>query len=132
MSRLIVSPVALCVFMACLIGAWGTLSAAEPDAKEIAAGKPVYRAKNHKAWKSKGRIVGIVRNCPGCEIKALDTKSKKAIKSVTLKTGGKAYELEWLNPGKYTLLVTAPGYEALDIHNLVVKAKHDLRVDLEF
>jgi len=26
----------------------------------------------------------------------------------------------------------APGYEALDVHKLVVKAKHDLIVGLEF
>lgn len=108
------------------------LMAADGSAKKIAAGKPVYRAKTHRAWKTKGRIVGAIRECPGCEVKALDPKTKKAIATFTVKPGGKAYELQWLRPGKYILLVTAAGYEALDVHNLVVRAKNDLRVDLEF
>jgi len=107
-------------------------SAAEAAGKKIAVGKPRYRAKKHAAWKDKGRIVGPIRQCPGCEIKALDAKTKKVVKSVTVKPGGKGYELEWLEPGKYILLVTAEGCEALDVHDLVVKAGHDLRLVLEF
>jgi len=100
--------------------------------KKIAAGRPTYRPKNHRAWRSKGRIVGLVRGCPGCEVKALDAESKKTVKSHSVKPGGKAFELQWLTPGKYILLVTADGYEALDVHNLVVKAKNDLHVNIEF
>jgi hypothetical protein len=100
--------------------------------KKIAAGKPSYKAKDHKAWRAKGRIVGVVKACPGCEVKALDAKTKKVVKTRTVKKDGKTYELEWLKPGKYILLVTAPGYQAHDVHKLVVKPKHDLRVDLEF
>jgi len=110
----------------------GTAWGADGGAKKIAAGKPAYKAKDHKAWRTKGRIVGVVKDCPGCEVKALDAKTKKAVKSHKVKRGAKSYELEWLRPGKYILLVTAPGYEAHDVHNLVVKAKNDLHVDLEF
>ena len=102
------------------------------QAKNIAAGRPTYRAKSHRAWRSEGRIVGRVRDCPGCEVKALDAESKKTVKSHSVKPGGKSYELQWLKPGEYTLLVTADGYEVLDVHDLVVKAKNDLHVNIEF
>ena len=121
-----------------LSGGMNKAFAAEPAgsskkaAKKIEAGKPTYRAKTHKAWKERGRIVGRVRRCPGCTVKALDAKSKKAVKSFAVKPGGRVYELQWLKPGKYILLVTADGYEALDVHNLVVKAKNDLHVDIGF
>ena len=100
--------------------------------KKIASSKPRYCPKNHQAWKEKGRFVGLVRNCPGGKVAALDAKTKKAVCSSTVKAGAKVYELEWLKPGKYILLVTAEGYEALDVHNLVIRAKNDIRIDLEF
>lgn len=109
-----------------------TAWSADRGVKKIAAGTPSYKAKDHKAWRAKGRIVGVVKGCPGCEVKALDATTKKVVKACTVKQGGKTYELEWLKPGKYILLVTASGYQAHDVHNLVVKAKNDLRVDLEF
>ncbi len=102
------------------------------EGKQIAAGKPQYHAKEHEAWAEKGRIVGQVKDCPGCEVKALDAKTKKAVRACKVKPGGKTYELEWLQPGEYILLVMAKGYGPHDVHKLVVKAKHDLRVDLEF
>lgn len=108
--------------------AWG----ADRSVKKIAAGKPTYSAKDHEAWQAKGRIVGVVKDCPGCEVKALDAKTKTEVKACTVGQAGGTYELEWLEPGRYILLVTAPGYQAHDVHDLVVKAKNDLRVDLEF
>ena len=65
-------------------------------------------------------------------MKALDAKTKKVNEACTVKQGGKAYELQSLKPGEYILLVTAPGYEALDVQKLVVKAEYDLIVGLEF
>ena len=62
----------------------------------IAAGKPAYRPKDHEAWATKGRIVGIIRDCPGCTVQALDAETKKVVVSTTVAPGGKAYELEWL------------------------------------
>ena len=119
-----------------LSGGMSKAFAAEAEGKAagrtIEAGKPTYRPKTQREWRTKGRIVGRVRDCPGCEVKALDPKSKKVVRSCSVKPGGKTYELQWLRPGKYILLVTADGYEALDVHNLVVKAKNDLRVDMEF
>lgn len=105
---------------------------ADRNAKKIRAGKPTYKAKDHEAWQAKGRIVGVVKACPGCEVKALDAKTKKTVKACVVKQGASTYEIEWLKPGKYILLITASGYEAHDVHRLVVKAKNDLRVDLEF
>jgi len=127
----------LSVTFACHLGAFQSLvadsaEAADRGTKKIVAGKPIYKAKSHEAWRDKGRVVGAVRDCPGCEVKALNAKTKKAVKSFTMKRGDKAYELQWLQPGKYILLVTAAGYEAIDVHNLVVKAKHDLHVNIEF
>jgi hypothetical protein len=54
------------------------------------------------------------------------------LQNLVTDAGGKACELQSLKPGEYIPLVTAPGYEALDVHKLVVKAKHDLIVGLEF
>lgn len=110
----------------------GPTAAQRSDLKKIASGKPRYRTKTAEAWKSRGRIVGRVRNCPGCKVKALDAKTKKPVESFSVKPGGESYELQWLPPGVYILLVTADGYEALDVHNLVVKVRKDLHVDLEF
>ena len=101
------------------------------SAKKIAAGKPIRLSRSHGAWAAKGRIVGKVRDCPGCTVKALDAQ-RNVVKSCNVKPKGGAYELEWLSPGVYTLLVTADGYEASDVHNLEVRAKSDLRVDIEF
>lgn len=103
------------------------------ELKKIAAGAPRYMPKRgHSAWKEKGRIVGLVRDCPGCEIDALDATGKRVIKSIVVKPGDKAYELEWLLPGTYTLRVAAKGYETLVVERLEVKTDNDLRVDLEF
>lgn len=101
------------------------------SAKKIAAGKPTRLSRSHGAWATKGRIVGKVRDCPGCTVEALDAQ-RNVVKSHRVKPKGGNYELEWLSPGIYTLLVAADGYEALDVHNLEVKAKSDLRVDIEF
>ena len=97
----------------------------------IEAGKPAYKPRTHEAWKTKGRIVGRVRNAPVCEIDALDSRGKTA-KSTRLKQGSLAYELEWLAPGTYTLRVSAKGYKTLTLKGLRVKAKNDLFVNLEF
>ncbi len=101
-------------------------------AKSITAGKPTYRPRNHAAWETKGRIVGRIRNNPGCEVQVLDATSKKTVKSCVVKQEGTTYELQWLEPGTYILVVKATGYETLDVHDLVVKAGNDLVVDLEF
>ena len=102
-----------------------------PAEKTIEAGKPTLAAKDHPAWNERGRIVGRIRDCPGCEVDALDAAGK-VVKSHSVEAGGRTYELGWLGPGTYTLRVAAKGYQTLVVENLVVKAKSDLRVDLEF
>jgi len=97
----------------------------------IEAGKPVYKRRDHAAWKTKGRIVGRVRNAPVCEIDVLDSRGKIA-KSTRLKQGSLAYEIAWLAPGTYTLRVSAKDYKTLTLKGLRVKAKNDLFVNLEF
>jgi hypothetical protein len=97
----------------------------------IAHSKPVYKPKNHPAWAEKGRVVGLVRNCPGCEIDALDAEGK-VVSSARVPEGGKVYELEWLAPGTYTIRVAAKGYDPLVLEGMVVKAKNDLWISFEF
>jgi len=99
----------------------------------IEHGKPQYLPKNNDAWKSKGRIVGISKDGPDFKITIL-TQEKKEIRTASsekTKDGQRAYEI-WLEPGKYIMVVSATGYESLDISDLEVKSGNDLRIDLEF
>lgn len=111
-------------------------SAAEKQGSQlgkIEAGTPRYVSKDHKAWKSRGRIVGIAKEAPDFKVTIL-TSSKRHVKtaeSEKLEDGGRAYEI-WLEPGSYILLISAVGYESLDIKNLEVRSGRDLRIDLEF
>ena len=106
---------------------------AEGAAKKIVAGKATYLPKGgHEAWKEKGRIVGLVRQCPGCKVDALDAEGKEVVKSVSLEAKARGYELQWLSPGTYQLRVSADGYETLVVPGLVVKADNDLHLNVEF
>ena len=98
---------------------------------KIKAGPQIYKYKDHKAWKNKGRIVGTVRNCPDFKVELLQGFGMVA-KKVFVKAKSGAYELEWLKPGKYTLRIRCDGYETLKIRSLRVKAGHDLCIALEF
>ena len=101
--------------------------------KKIVAGKPTYAPKGDApAWAEKGRIVGLLRQCPGCTIEALDAAGEKVVISATAAAKAKAYELQWLAPGTYTLRVKAEGYAPLVVKGLEVKAKNDLRLSIEF
>ena len=122
--------VASLVALALVAGILSGAAAAE-ELKTIGHGKPRYVPKTHEAWAGKGRVVGLIRECPGCEIDLLDAEGKE-VKSVRIPAGGKAYELEWLAPGTYTVRVAARGYQPLTLKALEVKAKNDLRIDLEF
>jgi len=115
---------ALVVFC-CLAGAYAG------EGKTIHHSKPTVKPKDHKAWAEKGRIVGPIRRCPGCEIDVLDAEGK-TVKSLRIPEGGKAYEVEWLAPGTYEMRVAAKGYKPLVLLELVVKAKNDLWIVLEF
>jgi ferric-dicitrate binding protein FerR (iron transport regulator) len=105
--------------------------AAEQAGGKIEAGKPSYRAKDNEAWAGKGRIVGPVRNAPAFTTKALNEKGE-VVKSFKGDKGARAYELEWLAPGVYTLEVTSEGYATLTVKGLEVKAGNDLFVVVEF
>jgi hypothetical protein len=105
----------------------------EPQRGKIEAGKPQYVSKNHEAWKARGRIVGIAKQGPDFKVTILTSEKRKVktIEAEKLKDGGRAYEV-WLEPASYIIVVSAEGYESLDIKNLEVKAGNDLRIDLEF
>lgn len=125
---------------ALISGAWGELQvqageeATAPPVVAlgtIKAGKPQYRQKTAGAWRERGRIVGHVRQAPAFEVGAIDARGKVA-KAIEGKAGAKAYELEWLNPGVYTLRVRANGYHPLELPGLEVRSRHDLFVAVEF
>jgi len=129
-----------CLLLKGLIGAvvisllWSNVSLPAGSARgKIEAGKPRYVRKNHEAWKYRGRIVGIAKEAP--EFKLTLLKSKRVVKkgkSEAEEEGKRAYELEWLRPGTYTLRISADGYKTLELKKLKVKAGYDLRIDLEF
>ena len=100
---------------------------------KIGSSKVRYVKKDHEAWQSKGRIVGIAKDAPDFKVTVM-TPSKRVIKTVEaerLKKGNSTYEV-WLEPGIYIMLVSAGGYETLDLEGLEVRAGNDLRMDLEF
>jgi hypothetical protein len=101
---------------------------------KIEAGKPTYAAKPREAWKDKGRIVGTARTQVPFTVTVLDASGKqvKAAEAQAGKDGVRVYEVGWLDPGVYTLRVTAEGYTPLQLEKLEVRANQDLRVNLEF
>ena len=109
----------------------GKTVVAQANGGVIEAGKPTYRPKDNEAWKTKGRIVGMVRNAPAFTAKALNEKGETVL-TFKGEKGARAYELEWLAPGTYTLEVSAEGYTALTVKGLEVKAGNDLFVAVEF
>lgn len=109
----------------------GAAVAGDEALGKIEAAKPKYRARKHASWAEKGRIVGHMRQPPVAEIDVLGADDKVVL-SVRVKEGQKAYEIEWLAPGVYTLRVSAAGYQQLVVPKLEVRAKHDLFVNLEF
>ena len=100
----------------------------EPGA--IHASEPAYRERAGEAWQQKGRIVGALRQAPRCEIEVLDGDGR-VVQAMRADPGTEAYELEWLEPGDYTLGVRTEGYRALTVA-LTVQARHDVAVNLEF
>ena len=121
----------------CFLGSIVCSLAAEEAKKEpgrkIEAGKPQYLSKNADAWKEKGRIVGVARKGPEFKVTILtpDKREIKVVEAEKIKDGGRAYEV-WLEPGKYIMVVSAPGCEPLDLKDLEVKKGNDLRIDLDF
>ena len=116
-----------------ILGALPYAGPAAPAAadKRIRHSTPAYIRKDHPSWKEKGRIIGFLRDCPGCEMDVTNDKGQICAQTKVRKDQ-RAYELEWLAPGTYTLRVEAPGHEKLFVSGVVVKAKHDVRIDLEF
>jgi hypothetical protein len=98
--------------------------------KTIVIGEPHYKYRNHGEWRTKGRVVGRVENAPKFTIKVINTRGK-VIKTVTVEKGAKAYEIEWLTPGIYKLLITSEGYKPL-IVKVNVKARNDLFLNIIF
>ena len=126
------SIVLMVTFIACVFNS----SAGEGDGGKkgkIESGKPRYLVKKHDAWNSKGRIVGISKQTQPFKITILNSAKKhvKAAEVEIQKDGKIVYEV-WLKPGTYIMLISAKGYETLDLKNLIVKKGHDLRIDLEF
>ena len=128
--------------LVCLVAAVATLGLATSqgwllaqDAKgKIEAGKPSYLAKPKEFWKDRGRIVGLARGGPDFTIVALDASGKE-VKSGKVQAGKadrKVYEIEWLEPGTYSLRVAAEGFNPLQVDSLEVRPNQDVRIDLEF
>jgi len=127
----IVAGLVACGAAALMVGRGAAL--AEGGGKKIVAGKPTYKSKgDHPSWKEKGRIVGLVRQCPGATIEALDADGKEVVQKCTVAAKGTVYELQWLAPGTYVLRVSADGYETLLVPGLVVKVNNDLHLNIEF
>ncbi len=96
----------------------------------IEHGTPRIVPKDGAHWKTKGRVVGVARKAPKFVVE-LQNDDGVVVKVAASEDGG-AYELEWLDPGVYTMRVAAAGYRPLLIKMVSVKAGADVRIDLEF
>lgn len=125
----------LLILAASLLTGIGSAFGEDAKAEEgkIEAGKPRYVAKKGNAWARRGRIVGLAKSAPAFKAQAVNASGKVLSTSAAEKSkGGKrVYEI-WLKPGVYTLRITAEDYKTLEIKELEVRARNDLRVDLEF
>jgi len=100
-------------------------------AGKIETGKPTYRARDGRAWRERGRIVGPFRDAPAAEMDVLNADGK-VVQSLRIRPGARGYETDWLPPGVYTLRVAARGFNTLERPGLQVKAGNDLVVPIEF
>jgi hypothetical protein len=107
---------------------------AQTPTGRIRAGKTAYAAKPREEWKDRGRIVGTARSAPAFKVIILDAEGKqvKSVEAGAPKDGVRAYEVEWLGPGAYSMRVTAEGYTPLLVVRLDVRANQDLQLNLEF
>jgi len=96
----------------------------------IKVGKAHYKSREHEAWTNRGRIVGHLSKAPKCVIKVLNAYGN-IVKTVEIRRGSKVYEIEWLNPGMYTMRVQAEGYRTFKV-KVRVKSGKDLFLDLNF
>jgi hypothetical protein len=99
--------------------------------KLIKAGNPHYRDQHGTQWQMKGRIVGDVKNSQDFTIVAYDRRGYVAEKFKG-SNRSRNYEIQWLSPGIYTLIIKAPGYGISKLPGLRVKARSDLVMDLTF
>jgi len=101
------------------------------EAGTIEASDPVRKNKPKAHWKDRARIVGRLRNAPEAEI-TVSGADGKPVKSVRVAAGAKVYEVEWLDPGVYSMRIEAKDYQPLELEKLEVGANQDLWVSLEF
>ncbi len=85
------------------------------------------------AQDARGRITGRVldpagASVPDVEVSALNPET--GVRAVTRTNEAGAYELPFLNPGIYTLSVTAAGFRSYERRNLEVRVGDRLTVDI--
>ena len=78
-----------------------------------------------------GRIVGRIIRGPNCEIAVLDGAGNVA-KKVEIPDGAGVYEIEWLQPGTYVVVIRAEGHAARELKGVKVRANQDLLLNIEF
>ena len=74
---------------------------------------------------------GACRQAVAFKVEALGADGKVAA-SAEVPAKQKTYELERLAPGTYALRFSAAGYPTLTVKGIVVKARNDLHVNVEF
>ncbi len=94
-----------------------------------------FKLRKHQSsdFKTLGRIVGFVRDGAGDPIpKATLVLLKKGtpVGAGQPKNPTGVYELQWYNPGTYTLLATAPGHADARYENQTISAGESLWLDV--
>lgn len=83
-------------------------------------------------YKRLGRVVGFVKNAQGEGINDALLwllKDRKVIGATHSEAASGVYELEWYEPGTYSVACFADGYQPEDVHNVKIAAGQSVRID---
>ncbi|MFC1805711.1 carboxypeptidase-like regulatory domain-containing protein [Planctomycetota bacterium] len=124
LKRLALWGVPLCLLLAAAAGR------GEPIRK-VLWGFPTRAPHEETKHKNEGRIVGLVKECPGCRIEIFTT-NQGVVQTIELNVGEGEYTSAWLDTGDYTIRLSADGWPILNCPGLTVENGSDTSINFGF
>ena len=122
----------LTMAIAIALTASGTRAAHGGDAEhKILWGHTRWAAHGDSEHAKQGFIGGSVVRCPGCEIEVL-VPPQGVVQTMELASAENTYASAWLEPGDYTLRVSADGWPMLILPGIRVEAGSATHLSLAF